>query len=66
MLYNKIKELARDRKVSIYRIERDTDMSNGTISKWNESHPEARNLKKVSDYLEVSMEELLDSEKGGD
>lgn len=63
MLYNKIKKIARDRKVSIYRIERDTDMSNGTISKWNESHPEARNLKKVADYLEVSMDELLDREK---
>lgn len=65
MLYDKIKEIAEAKNVSIYRIERDADLSNGTISKWNDSHPEARNLKKVADYLSVTMEELLEVKEEG-
>ena len=59
MLYERIKSISEVKSLSIYKIERDLDFSNGTISKWNKSMPSAKNLKKVADYLGVDMEELL-------
>lgn len=59
MLYERIKSISEEKALSIYKIERDLDFSNGTISKWNKSMPSAKNLKKVADYLGVEMEELL-------
>lgn len=59
VLYDKIKEIAEEKEVSIYRIEKDTGISNGTISKWNTAIPSSNYLKKVADYLEVSIETLL-------
>ncbi|KRL69587.1 hypothetical protein FC71_GL001024 [Latilactobacillus sakei subsp. carnosus DSM 15831] len=48
--------------MTIYRIERDTKIANGIIAKWGKTanqEPSATNLKKVADYLEVDMNELL-------
>ncbi|HEL1804163.1 TPA: helix-turn-helix domain-containing protein [Streptococcus suis] len=59
MLYEKIKEVAQTRKVSIYRIERDLEFSNGSLRKWNDSTPSVISLKKVADYLSVNIEDLL-------
>lgn len=59
MLYERIKCISEEKALSIYKIERDLEFSNGTISKWNKSMPSAKNLKKVADYLGVGMEELL-------
>lgn len=59
LLYERIKSISEEKSLSIYKIERDLDFSNGTISKWNKSMPSAKNLKKVADYLGVDMEELL-------
>ena len=58
-LYDKIKKLAEERNVSIYRIERDLGLSNGAISKWNESKPNISNMAKVAGYLDVNIEQLL-------
>lgn len=60
MLYEKIKEITKDRNISIYRIERDLSFSNGSIRKWSTSKPSAISLKKVADYLSISLEELLE------
>ncbi|HFI0134824.1 TPA: helix-turn-helix domain-containing protein [Streptococcus suis] len=60
MLYDKIKEVAKSRQVSIYRIERDLEFSNGSLRKWNDSKPSAISLKKVADYLSVSIEDILE------
>lgn len=62
MLYDKIKEIANSRQISIYRIERDLGFSNGSLRKWNDSKPSAISLKKVADYLSVSLEELLEED----
>lgn len=60
MLYEVIKKKASDKKVSIYKIEKDLDLSNGSIRKWNNSVPSAVTLSKVASYLGVSVEELLE------
>ena len=48
MLYDKIKEVAKTKSLSIYRIERDLGYSNGSLRKWNNSIPSATSLKKVA------------------
>lgn len=60
MLYDKIKEVAKTKSLSIYRIERDLGFSNGSLRKWNNSTPSATSLKKVANYLNVTLEELLE------
>ena len=63
MLYEKIKEFAIEKGVSINKIEKDLEFSSSYISKWKNSMPSATALKKVADYLGVSMEELLEDEE---
>lgn len=58
-LYDRVKEIALEKGLTIYRIEKDLKFGNGAISKWNNSIPNSENLHKVSTYLDVSMEELL-------
>lgn len=60
LIYNKIKEICRNKKVSISFVEKKANLSCGSISKWNKSSPTIDNLKAVADVLEVSLEELLE------
>lgn len=60
MLYDKIKNIAEQKNISIYRIEKDLDLSNGSIRKWNSSIPLSQTLKKVADYLNVSIDNLME------
>lgn len=62
LIYENVKRIADAKGVTIYRIERDTKIANGIIAKWGKTanqEPSATNLKKVADYLEVDMNELL-------
>ena len=60
MLYDKIKNIAEQKNISIYRIEKDLDLSNGSIRKWSSSIPLSQTLKKVADYLNVSIDKLME------
>lgn len=60
MLYDKIKNIAEQKNISIYRIEKDLNLSNGSIRKWNSSIPLSQTLKKVADYLNVSIDKLME------
>lgn len=62
-LYSAVKNIAAGRSISIYRIEQDLNLSNGSISKWNKSNPSAVNLQKVADYLGVTSAYLLSKSK---
>lgn len=57
--YQIIKELARSRKISIAQLERELDLSNGIISKWDKVKPNSEPLSKVADYFQVSTDYLL-------
>lgn len=66
MIYTKIKQLADENGISIYRIEKDAGLSNGAIGKWGKTAnqtPSSESLQKVATYLGVSMEYLLKEEK---
>lgn len=58
-MYDEIRRIAKEQGISIPSIEKATGLSNGSISKWNDSVPTAKNLKLVADFLGVSMEALL-------
>ncbi len=62
MLYDKIKAECMKRKISIKQLEEKTGLSNGAISKWKSVSPTVDNIKKVADYLELTVDELI-SEK---
>lgn len=59
MLYDKIKKIAQNKGISIYQIEQGAGLSNGLISKWKKICPNSRNVSKVADFLEISIDDLL-------
>jgi len=60
VIYDRIKQIALDKGISIYRIEKDLDLGNGTIRKWNTSSPSATTLNSIANYLNVRLEQLLE------
>lgn len=52
------------RSNSIGKVEKDLQLSNGSICKWNENEPGIRKVQKVAEYLGVSIEELLREDDG--
>lgn len=50
-LYQRIKELAYEKKMSLAELERKLDLSNGAISKWKSNTPNVSNLVHVADFL---------------
>ena len=61
MFYEIITKLCADRNVSIYDLERESGIGNGTIGKWKESsvQPNIGTLKKIADYFQITLETLL-------
>ncbi len=58
-IYDRVKELARQRKISIAQLERDLNLSNGSVSKWASAKPNSEPLEKVAGYFDVSVDYLL-------
>jgi transcriptional regulator with XRE-family HTH domain len=61
MVLENITRLCKENSVSIARLERDTEIGNGTISRWETSSPTLENAKKVADYFNVSVDDLMKS-----
>lgn len=59
MLYNKIKALAKEKKVSISQIERACGIYPQSMCKWNEVKPSYDKVVSVAKYLGTTVEELL-------
>lgn len=54
-----VQRLAKERKLTIAEIERNTGIANGTIGKWDKQNPSVETLQKLSDYFNVSADYLL-------
>lgn len=61
MVLDNITRLCKENNVSIARLERDTEIGNGTIGRWGTSSPTLENAKKVADYFNVSVDDLMKS-----
>lgn len=62
LIYDNICHEAKKRGISINSIEKETELGTGSLCKWNTVSPTVRNLKKVADYLGVTIEKLLEDE----
>ncbi len=59
MIYNNVKKICDEKKVSITRMESDLGFSRGSICKWNSVDPGVSKVKKVADYLKVKLDRLI-------
>lgn len=59
MLYENIKKVCMAKGISINQIEKELGFARSSLSKWEKHSPSVRSLKKVSDYLGVTIDELL-------
>ena len=65
VIYDKIAALAKEKGISIMRLERETGLGTGTIGKWVKSSPSVSLLKKVADYFGKTVDYFVtDSSKG--
>lgn len=62
-LYEKIKELAFAKNISISRLEEELGFANASLKRWRSSNPGADKLTKVADYFHVSVDYLLGREE---
>lgn len=62
-LYTAVKTLAEEQGKTVYRIEHDLGIGNGTIGRWDSSMPRADTLQKVANYLDVTISFILDQSK---
>lgn len=58
-MYQRIKELCKQNKISVNKLEQDLGFSKGYVCKLNVSSPSVENAKKIADYLKVDINALL-------
>lgn len=63
MIYERIKALCDQRGISIYQLETESGLGNATVRGWeHRCNPSVVSLKKVADYLGVTMDSLIGDE----
>lgn len=60
MLYDNVKAVCNEKKISISALEDALHFPRSYICKWNKNEPGIRKVQKVADYLGVSIEKLLE------
>ncbi|MGS0666415.1 helix-turn-helix domain-containing protein [Staphylococcus arlettae] len=58
-----IKTLCKANNIPFSKLEKETGISNGQISRWVASSPSVENANKVADYFNVSIDYLLGKEE---
>ena len=61
-MYEKFEKLLREKQLSAYRVSKETNISQSTLSDWKtgRSTPKTEKLKLLADYFGVSIEYFLD------
>ena len=59
-LYEVIYQISKERNISINQLEERAGLSTGSIYKWNTVSPTVKNLKKVADVLETTVDSLIE------
>ena len=60
MIYKTVKALCDAKNISIAELEKQADLGNGTIGKWQTSKPNIVTLQKVAKALDEPLEKLLE------
>ena len=66
MLATKIRDLCRERGISVADLEKKADLGKNTIYCWNDSEPGVDKVKRVAAVLGITMDELLKEEEAND
>ena len=61
-MVGKIRELCKERGISIQQLEKEIGLSNGTIGKWDNASPRISNLKKVCSFFNVPIKYFVEEE----
>ena len=59
MILANITKLCKSKGISVARLERETGIGNGTISRWENSSPTIDSVRKVAKFFEVTIDELI-------
>lgn len=59
MIYRNIRAIARSKKISIRKIERETGITLGSIYHWDDVKPSVDKVALVADYLGTTIEQIL-------
>lgn len=62
-MVDRIKELCKEKGITIAELERSCGIGNGIIARWKKSKPSYERVAKVANFLEVTPEYLLNGEK---
>lgn len=65
-LKERIKDLCKQHGISMNKLEGELGFGKGYISKLGTSQPNANKLQKIADYFNVSLDYLLNGERGQD
>ena len=63
VIFDNVKRLCEKNKISISKLENECGLGNATIKGWKNSSPTVESIKKVADYFNVTVDELI-AEKG--
>jgi transcriptional regulator with XRE-family HTH domain len=60
-LYDRFRQILQERSITVYRVAKDTGISQVTLSDWKtgRSVPKVDKLQKIANYLGVTIEYLL-------
>lgn len=58
-MYNTIKCLAKEKGMSVIKLEEKAELARSSICKWNKSSPTLKSLTKVAAALEMPVTELI-------
>ena len=58
-LYANVREICQERQISIAQLEREAGLGNGVIRKWDRASPTLRSIFAVTDYLGVTLNDLM-------
>lgn len=59
MILERIKELCKEKNISIAGLEKEIGVGNGVIRNWDKSSPRVDTIKKVAEFLGVTVEKLI-------
>ena len=59
---DRIKALCKEKRISLNKLEQDCGVAKGYVSKLDNSTPNATKIKKIADYLGVTVDYILNGE----
>lgn len=66
-LYENIRDIAKMKGISINRLEKELGFARSSINKFNKNTPSAEKLQQIAEYLNVTVDYLINGEeKGGE